>query len=76
MPRAGRFEGLHYAAGYCGHGIAMASHLGDAMARRIGGDASAHPLIDGLPPRVPFYSGRPWFLPMVGAYYRVLDWLT
>ena len=25
-------------------------------------------------PTVPFYSGTPWFLPMVGAWYRTRDW--
>jgi hypothetical protein len=29
---------------------------------------------DRFPP-LPFYDGRPWFLPLVGAYYRVKDWL-
>ena len=25
-------------------------------------------------PTVPFYSGNPWFLPLVGAWYRTRDW--
>ena len=25
-------------------------------------------------PTVPLYSGNPWFLPMVGAWYRTRDW--
>ena len=76
MPHAGQFGGLFFAAGYCGHGIAMATHLGDAIARRMTGDSTPHPLIDRPMPAIPFYSGRPWFLPLVGAYYKVLDWLT
>jgi hypothetical protein len=24
---------------------------------------------------IPLYRGTPWFLPMVGAYYMVKDWL-
>ena len=27
MPRAGRLDGVYYAGGDCGHGIAMATHL-------------------------------------------------
>ena len=22
------------------------------------------------------YSGKPWFLPFAGAYYKVLDWIS
>jgi hypothetical protein len=34
------------------------------------------PALTELPfPAVPLYSGRPWFLPLVGAYYRVKDWV-
>ena len=25
-------------------------------------------------PTMPLYSGNPWFLPMVGAWYRTRDW--
>ena len=76
MPHAGRLDGLLFAAGYCGHGIAMATHLGDAVARRLAGDTTPHPLLDDRAPAIPLYSGRPWFLPAAGAYYKVLDWLT
>jgi hypothetical protein len=24
---------------------------------------------------IPFYNGFPWFLPLVGGYYRARDWL-
>ena len=76
MPHAGRIDGVHVAAGYCGHGIAMATHLGDAIACRMAGDTAPHPLMDRPWPAIPLYGGRPWFLPLVGAYYKVLDWLT
>ena len=76
MPRAGLLDGMYFAGGYCGHGIAMATHLGDAIARRMAGDTTPHPLMGDPPPAIPLYNGRPWFLPLVGAYYKVLDWLT
>jgi glycine/D-amino acid oxidase-like deaminating enzyme len=75
MPHAGRIGLLHYAGGYSGHGIAMATHLGAVVARRIAGTAVEHPLLDDRVPPIPFYRGRPWFLPLVGAYYQVKDWL-
>ena len=75
MPRAGVLDGLYYAGGYCGHGIAMATHLGAQIARRIAGEPIEHPLFDDRFPAIPLYSGDPWFLPLVGAYYQVKDWL-
>ena len=73
MPRAGLLDGLYYAGGYSGHGIAMATYLGELIARRIGGEAIDHPLMDDDFRAIPMYSGRPWFLPVVGAYYRLRD---
>jgi glycine/D-amino acid oxidase-like deaminating enzyme len=75
MPRAGCLDGLFYAGGYGGHGIAMATTLGDLIARRISGASVSHPLLDDRPPAIPLYGGRPWFLPLVGAYYRVTDFI-
>jgi glycine/D-amino acid oxidase-like deaminating enzyme len=76
MPRAGRLDALNYAGGYCGHGVAMATYLGEQIARRIGGEPIDHPLFDDHFPAIPLYAGNPWFLPLVGAYYQVKDWLT
>jgi glycine/D-amino acid oxidase-like deaminating enzyme len=75
LPRAGRLGGLHYALGYAGHGVAMASWLGDAVADALLGRADRNPFA-GLPFRaIPFYRGEPWFLPLAGFAYKVLDWL-
>jgi glycine/D-amino acid oxidase-like deaminating enzyme len=75
LPHAGRLDDAYYAAGYGGHGVAMASSLGEAIARRIAGAPVEHPLLDGRFPAIPLYRGTPWFLPLAGAYYRLLDWL-
>ena len=75
MPRAGRLDGLYYAGGYCGHGVAMATYLGEQIARRMAGEPFDHPLFDDDFASIPLYHGTPWFLPVVGAYYRVKDWL-
>jgi len=78
MPRAGKLDDMYYAGGYCGHGIAMATYLGEQIARRIAGgphDPAAHPFFDDRFPAIPLYAGNPWFLPAVGAYYQVKDWL-
>lgn len=75
LPRAGEHDGLFYAMGYSGHGVQMATHMGQQMARVLGGDAGANPFADLPWPPIPGHLGKPWFLPMVGAWYRVQDWL-
>lgn len=76
MPRAGMLDGLYYAGGYCGHGIAMATYLGEQIARRMAGERIENVLFDDDFDPIPFYSGAPWFLPVIGAYYQVKDWLS
>ena len=78
MPHAGELDGLFYALGYAGHGVAMATYLGAKMAAVISGDRQANPF-EGLPfPRAPLdlYDGRPWFLPLGAAWYKFLDWIS
>jgi glycine/D-amino acid oxidase-like deaminating enzyme len=75
LPRAGVLDDIHYALGYGGHGVAMATYLGDVIADVVLGGPDRNPF-RGLPfPPIPLYDGRPWFLPFVGAAYRVLDWV-
>jgi glycine/D-amino acid oxidase-like deaminating enzyme len=77
MPHAGVINGLHYAVGYAGHGVAMATYLGSRMGARLAGDTGAVPFEELPFPGAPLglYDGRPWFLPLVGAWYKLLDWL-
>jgi glycine/D-amino acid oxidase-like deaminating enzyme len=78
MPHAGKLDGLYYAVGYAGHGVAMATYLGMKMAQVIAGGRDENPFA-GIPFRgapLGFYNGRPWFLPLAGMYYRVLDWIS
>ena len=78
MPHAGIMEGIYYALGYAGHGVAMATYLGAKIAERICGDEADIPF-SAIPfPGAPLglYNGRPWFLPFAGAYYKVLDWIS
>jgi glycine/D-amino acid oxidase-like deaminating enzyme len=78
MPHAGQLEGIYYAVGYAGHGVAMATYLGAKIAERISGGSSDNPY-EKIPfPGAPLglYSGWPWFLPFAGAYYKILDWIS
>jgi glycine/D-amino acid oxidase-like deaminating enzyme len=61
--------------GYAGHGGAMATYLGDVVADSILGKPDRSPFSDLAFPPIPFYAGRPWFLPLVGLWYKVADWL-
>lgn len=76
LPHMGQEDGLHYCTGCNGSGIAMMTYLGQQVARRIlqnGQAVSAYEEIDFPRIKVPFYQGKPWFLPIVGEYYRYLD---
>jgi glycine/D-amino acid oxidase-like deaminating enzyme len=78
MPHAGQLDGMHYALGYAGHGVAMATYLGAKIAEKICGAKDDIPYA-GIPfPGAPLglYNGKPWFLPFAGAYYKVLDWIS
>ena len=74
MPHAGRLDGVHYALAYAGHGVALATWLGARMGDALAGRGTVPTLAGELPP-IPFYRGDPWFLPAVGGYYRMMDWI-
>lgn len=75
LPAAGRVNGMYYALGYCGHGVAMATYLGARVAQAITTGRELPQLSGRGFAAVPLYRGQPWFLPLVGAYYRMRDWL-
>lgn len=73
LPRAGERDGVHYAMGYSGHGVQMSTHMGAIMAGVLRAERVANPWRDLDWPAVPLHFGWPWFLPFVGAYYRLKD---
>ncbi len=76
IPHMGEEDGLHFCTGCNGSGVAMMTYLGNQVAQRIlqdGHSDSAYIGIDFPKVPVPFYSGNPWFLPIIGNYYRYLD---
>jgi glycine/D-amino acid oxidase-like deaminating enzyme len=77
LPHMGMTEkGLHYAMGCNGSGVAMLSYLGAQVGRKILGGANSINAFDGRDfPTMPLYNGYPWFLPIVGSWYRLRDWL-
>lgn len=78
MPHAGQMDGIYYAVGYAGHGVAMATYQGQKMAESIAGEKPDNPFV-GIPfPGAPLglYNGKPWFLPFAGMWYKFLDWVS
>jgi glycine/D-amino acid oxidase-like deaminating enzyme len=78
MPHAGQMDGIYFAVGYAGHGVAMATLQGQKMAELIADGKADNPFTEIPMPGAPFglYNGKPWFLPFAGAYYKVLDWIS
>ena len=74
LPHIGVTDGVHFAAGCQGSGVAMASWLGHQAALKLTGAANAPFALDlARMPTLPGYSGRPWFLPLVGEWMRLRD---
>ncbi len=74
VPHMGRVDGLHYAVGCNGSGVAMMSYLGYQSARKILGIQNRPCAFDSDSfPRPPLYRGHPWFLPLVAGWYRLRD---
>ncbi len=78
MPHAGKMDGIYYSVGYAGHGVAMATYLGQKIAEFICTGKDENPYADIPFPGAPLglYNGNPWFLPLAGMYYKFLDWVS
>lgn len=78
MPHTGQVDGMHYSVGYAGHGVAIGTYLGTKLAGVICGELTDIPF-DGIPfpnPPIGLRSGHTWALPLAGAYYKFLDWVS
>jgi len=74
LPHLGVEDGIHYAMGYCGSGICLASYLGNRLGLQLLGIEGGHSAFNdpGFQTR-PLYSGKPWFLSGSVRYYQVKD---
>jgi glycine/D-amino acid oxidase-like deaminating enzyme len=78
MPHAGQMDGIYYALGFAGHGVALGTHLGKRLANAImDGTVKELPYNQYEFPTAPLglYNGKPWFLPLIGLWHRILDWM-
>lgn len=74
LAHIGRHGGVHYAAGYCGSGVSMASYLGMRLGQSILGVDDQPTGLERLVFQTrPLYTGNPWFLAPTVMFYRWCD---
>lgn len=75
VTHVGRMEdGVHYSSCHNGNGVSMTTCMGHRAAEMLmqvpGLDRG---VVNTHFPPIWFYNGNPWFLPMVGNWYRLPD---
>ncbi len=76
MPHIGRVNGVHYAFGYGGHGLTIATYLGTEVGKLLTAQITTSPFAE-IPHETKFYyRDEPWFIPLAARYYRLLDWVS
>ena len=67
--------GVYHALGCHGSGVVMMSWLGYRTGLLVSGQANSQSAFSGgrMAP-FPLYQEKPWFLPIIGAYYQLRDW--
>lgn len=74
LPGIGRRDGIWYAMGCNGSGVALMPYLGHKVALKLLGRPEGATAFDTIPfTAVPFYDGRPWFLPLMTLSFRLRD---
>lgn len=74
-PHLGQHDGLYFAMGYCGSGVARSTYFGRKLGyKMLDQKEKGRTAFDDLPFQTkPLYSGNPWFMPMVLNWHRVAD---
>ncbi len=76
LPNLSINKGVYSALGYCGNGVAMAPYLGHMAALKMLNPDHNVTVFESTPLQTrPYYFGKPWFLPIVSAYFRAFDLL-
>jgi glycine/D-amino acid oxidase-like deaminating enzyme len=75
VPHIGQRDGIFYAMGYCGSGVARASYFGQKLGYKIldqphqGRTAFDDLAFQGKA----LYTGNPWFMPLLLNWHRIAD---
>lgn len=74
LPHLGMVEGMHYALGCCGSGIAKATWLGTKIALAVLNDPAQHSAFQDITFQTrPLYFGMPWFVRPLVIWHQFLD---
>jgi glycine/D-amino acid oxidase-like deaminating enzyme len=75
IPRIFERNGIVYATGFCGSGVVWAPWIGHKAAQKLLGNTNESPSAFDFraPTAVPFYHGKPWFMPLFMAMYKMQD---
>ena len=75
LPHLGQHNGLWFAMGYCGSGVARSSYFGTKLGHKmLGNTEKGRTSYDELTMHTkPFYTGNPWFMPLILEYHRLFD---
>ncbi len=74
LPRIFEHEGLTYATGFCGSGVVWAPWIGSRAAHKLLDDDQRKSAFDFRPmSSIPFYAGKPYFMPAFIQVYRLQD---
>lgn len=72
IPHAGVKDGVHFAMGYCGTGVALASYLGRCLGAWVAGGGKP-PVAEPRFPPLPTGSLTERLLPIAGLYFQLRD---
>jgi len=76
LPGIGQRDGIWYALGCNGSGVAMMPHLGRKLALKVIGQREGRTAFDDIPlTAVPLYNGSAWFRPLMTWWFRAGDML-
>ena len=74
LPGIGQRDGIWYALGCNGSGVAMMPHLGHKLALKVMRQPAGRTAFDDIPfTAVPLYNGSAWFRPLMTWWFRAND---
>ena len=76
VPHIGRVNGVHFALGYSGQGVALSAYLGREAGLLLSGQKRTSPFVTIQPAMRFYYRKYGRIAPLLGHYYRFLDWIS
>ena len=74
IPKLVMHKGIIYAAGYCGSGTVWSRWFGKKAAEIILNFEQKSVFYNIPFKKIPFYNGKPWFIPIAMEYFKIQDW--